>query len=58
MTKLTLIFYPKQTDFFSVKFGCVRDTDSYIFLSSSLISLVKTLDNDDFVISVKEFQDK
>ena len=39
-------------------YGCIRFIDSYRFLSSSLNSLVKNLDNDDFIILKKEFPDK
>ena len=42
----------------SIIYGCVRFIDSYRILSSSLDSLLKTLDNDDFKILKKEFPDK
>ena len=45
-------------DYISVTFGCIRFIDSYRFLSSSLGSLVKTLDNDDFKTLKEEFPDK
>ena len=49
---------PKTNEeYISVTYGCIRFIDSYRFLSSSLDSLVKTLDNDDFEILKKEFPD-
>ena len=44
-------------EYISVTYGCIRFKDSYRFLSSILDSLVKNLDNDDFVILKKEFLD-
>ena len=38
--------------------GCIRLIDSYRFLSSSLDSSVKNLDNDDFITLKKELPDK
>ena len=52
-------YIPKTSEeYISVKLGCIRFIDSYRFLSSSLDSLVKTLDNDDFKILKKQFSDK
>ena len=42
----------------SFAYGCVRFIDGYRLLSSSLDSLVKTLDSDDFVVMKKEFPEK
>ena len=42
--KIKFVFIPKTNDeYISVKYGCIRFLDNYIFLSSSLDSLVKTL---------------
>ena len=50
---------PKTNEeYISVTYGYIRFIDSYRFLSSSLDSLVKNLDNDDFIILKKEFPDK
>ena len=40
-------------EYISVTYGCIRLKHSYRFLSSSLDSLVKNLDNDDFIIFEK-----
>ena len=45
-------------NYISVTYGCIKLVDGYRFLSSSLDSLVKSLDNDDFIILKKEFPDK
>ena len=42
----------------SVTCGCIRFIDSYRFLSDSLDKLVKNVNNDDFLILIKEFSDK
>ena len=42
----------------SVTYSCIRFIDNYGFPSSSLDSLVRNLDNDDFIILKKEFPDK
>ena len=42
----------------SVTYGCLRFIDIYMFLSSSLDSLVKTVKNDNFQILKTEFPDK
>ena len=50
---------PKTNEeYISVTYGCKRFIDSYRFLSCSLDSLVKSLDNDDFIILKKEFPDE
>ena len=50
---------PKTNEeYMSVKYGCMRFVDSYRFLSSSLDSSVKNLDNDDFINLKREFPDK
>ena len=50
---------PKTNEeYISVTYGCIRFIDSYRFLSSGLDSLVKNLDEDDFMILKKEFPDK
>ena len=50
---------PKTNEeYFFVTYGCIRFIDIYRFLSSSSDSLVKKLDNDDFIILKKEFPDK
>ena len=45
-------------EYISVRYGCIKFIDSYVFLSDSLDKLVKNLDEDDFVILKKEFPDK
>ena len=50
---------PKTNEeYIVVKYGCIRFTDSYRFLSESSGKLVKNLDEDDFKILKKEFLDK
>ena len=50
---------PKTNEeYISVRYGCIRNIDSYRFLSESLDKLVKNLDEDDFKILKKEFPDK
>ena len=50
---------PKTNEeYISVTYGCIRFIDSYRYLSSNLDSLVKNLDNDNFVILKKDFPDK
>ena len=57
--KLDFDIIPKTNEeYISVTYGCIRFIDSYRFLSSGLDSLVKNLDNDDFIILKKEFPDK
>ena len=57
--KVRFDIIPKANEeYISVTYGCIRFKDSYRFLSSSLDSLVKILDNDDFIILKKEFPDK
>ena len=57
--KIKFDIIPKTNEeYISVTYGCIRFIDSYRFLSSSLVSLVKILDNDDFIILKKEFPDK
>ena len=57
--KVKFDIIPKTNEeYISVTYGCIRFLDSYRFLSSSLDSLIKTLDNDDFIILKKEFPDK
>ena len=48
-----MILYLGEKKYISVTCGCIRSIDSYSFLSSSLDSLVKPLDNDDFKILKK-----
>ena len=45
-------------EYIVVKYGCIRFTDSYSFLSQSWDKLVKFLDEDDFKTLKKEFPDK
>ena len=52
------IFPETNEEYISVKYGCIKFIDCYRLLSDSLDKLVKTLDNDDFVILKKEFPDK
>ena len=47
-----------NVDYISVTYGCIRFSDSYRFISESLDTLVKNLEEDDFVILKKEFLDK
>ena len=57
--KVDFDIIPKTNEeYISVTYGCIRFIDSYRFLSSSLDSLVKNLDEDDFKILKKEFPDK
>ena len=57
--KVKFDIIPKTNEeYISVTYGCFRFIDSYRFLSSSLDSLVKKLDNDDFIMLKKEFPDK
>ena len=57
--KVKFDIIPKTNEaYISVTYGCIRFIDSYRFLSSSLDSLVKNLDEDDFKILKKEFPDK
>ena len=57
--KVDFDIIPKTNEeYISVTYGCIRFIDSYRFLSSGLDSLVKNLDNDDFIILKKEFPDK
>ena len=50
---------PKTNEeYIAVKYGCIRFIDSYHFLSESLVTLFKNLDEDDFKILKKEFPDK
>ena len=57
--KVKFDIIPKTNEeYISVTYGCIRFLDSYRFLSSSLDSLIETLDNDDFIILKKEFPDK
>ena len=57
--KIKFDIIPKTNEeYISVAYGCIRFIDSYRFLSSGLDSLVKSLDNDDFIILKKEFPDK
>ena len=52
--KVKIDIIPKTTEeYISVTFGCFRFIDSCRFLSSSLDSLVKKFDNDDFIILKK-----
>ena len=48
----------KYEEYISVSYGCIRFTDSYRSLSSSLDKLVEKLDVDDFKILRKEVPDK
>ena len=53
--KLNLNVIPKTNEeFFSVTYGCIRFIDSYRFLQKSLDKLVKTLNENDFKILIKE----
>ena len=45
--QLNVISKTKE-EYISVNYGCIRFIDSYRFLSSSLDSLFKKLENDDF----------
>ena len=57
--KVKIKIIPKSNDeYIVVKYGCIRFTDSYRFLSESLNKIVKNLDVDDFKIVKKEFPDK
>ena len=57
--KVKFDIIPKTNEeYISVTYGCIRFIDSYRFQSSSLDSLVKNLDEDDFKILKKEFPDK
>ena len=57
--KVKFDIIPKTSEeYISVTYGCIRNIDSYRFLSSSLDSLAKNLDNDDFNILKKEFLDE
>ena len=57
--KVKFDIIPKTNEeYISVSYGCIRFTDSYRFLSSSLDKLVENLDVDDFKILRKEFPDK
>ena len=50
---------PKTNEeFISVTYGCIKFIDSYRFLCSSLVKLVKILDSNAFVTWKKEFPDK
>ena len=54
--KINLDIIPKTNkEHISVTYGCIKFIDSYRFLSSSLDSLVKNLDNDVFIILKKKF---
>ena len=56
--KVKFEIIPKTNEeYISVTYGCIRFIDSYRFLSSSLDSLVKNLDENDFKILKKEFPD-
>ena len=51
--------FPKTNEeYISVSYCCTRFIDCCKFLSSSLGSLVKTLDEDDCEISKEQFPDK
>ena len=57
--KLKFDIIPKTNEeCLSVTYGCVRFTDSYSFLSSSLDASVTNLIEDDFKILKKQFPDK
>ena len=57
--KVKFDFLPKTNDkYISLAYGCIRFTDGYGVLSSSLDSLVKNLDNDHLIILKEEFPDK
>ena len=57
--KVDFEIIPKTNEeYISFTYGYIRFIDSYRFLSNGLDSLVKNLDNDDFIILKKEFLDK
>ena len=57
--KVRFDIIPKATkEYISVTYAFIRFKDSYRFLSSSLDSLIKNLDNDDFIILKNEFPNK
>ena len=57
--KVKFEIIPKTNEeYISVRYGCIRFIDRYLFLSDSLDKLVKNLDEDDFKILKKEFPDK
>ena len=57
--KVNFDFLLKTNDeYISLASGCIRFTDGYGVLSSSLDSLVKNLDNDHLIILKEEFPDK
>ena len=57
--KVKFKIIPKTNkEYISVKYGCIRLTDSYRFLLESLDKLVKNLEEDDFKILKKGFPDK
>ena len=57
--KVKFKIVPKTNEeYISVKYSCIRFFDSYRFLSDSLDTLVKSLDEDDFKFLKKEFPDK
>ena len=55
MIKENDIIPKTQKEYISVSHGCNRYIDNYRFSSSSLDSLAKTLDNDDFEILDEQF---